>query len=165
VDFQKTKQAVIDSGLLRPTGIVLSPDHNLLFVAESHTHWVYSYLVGHNGSLSDKQRFYWLHSCEGDDDAQSSGGDYSDATDMACDTNGNLYVATRMGVQICDRNGRVEAILTLPSGRAVTSLCFGGRDNDMLYAICSGKIYRRQMQAHGVPPWAPPITLPGFGAG
>ncbi|MBV9849359.1 MAG: SMP-30/gluconolactonase/LRE family protein [Armatimonadetes bacterium] len=151
---------VIDTGLRHATGIIMTPDHNLLFAAEGRTHWVYSYVLQSDGTLQEKQRFYWLHTAESADDA----GDGSDATDMAEDTQGDLYVATRMGVQVCDRNGRVEGILTLPPGQ-VTSLCFGGEHFGTLYIVCGGTIYRRTMLIPGVPGWAAPAPLPPFGAG
>lgn len=50
---------------------------------------------------------------------------------MVFDENGNLYAASEMGIQVCDQNGRVRAILTLPSGR-ISSVIFGGRNNDVL---------------------------------
>ena len=153
-------KTLLDANLRGTSGLVMSPDHTLLFAADGRTHWVYSYVVQPNGSLGDKQRFYWLHTAESaNDDADGSG-----ATDMAEDRQGNLYVATRMGVQICDRNGRVEGILTLPGG-PVTGLCFGGKDFATLFAVCGGRLYRRPMSVPGVPPWSDPIPLPPFGAG
>ncbi len=81
---------------------------------------------------------------------------------MAIDTQGNLFVATRMGVQVCDRNGRVEGILTLPQG-GVSSLCFGGERFDDLYLVCGGLLYKRAMATSGAPNWAEPTPLPPFG--
>ncbi len=154
-------KTVLDTGLRGATGLLLTPDHSLLFAAEGRTHWVYSYAVPPaGGALADKQRFYWLHTAESADDE----GDGSGATDMADDAQGNLYVATRMGVQICDRNGRVEGILTLPAG-AVTSLSFGGAKFDHLYIACGGHLYQRPLQVPGVPGFAPPRPLPDFGGG
>lgn len=154
-------KTVLDTGLHHATGLLLTPDHNLLFAAEGHTHWVYSYAVPPaGGALGDKQRFYWLHTAESADDE----GDGSGATDMADDAGGNLYVATRMGVQVCDRNGRVEGILTLPQG-SVSSLSFGGAKFDHLYIVCGGHLYERPLQVPGVPGFAPPRPLPDFGGG
>ena len=126
-------KTLLDTGLRRATGLVMTPDHALLFAAEGSTHWVYSYVLQSDGRLGDKQRFYWLHTAEGEDGTDEGSG----ATDMAEDAQGNLYVATRMGVQVCDRNGRVEGILTLPQGQ-VSSLCFGGKALDTLYIVCGG---------------------------
>ena len=153
-------KTVLDTGLHHITGLVMTPDHSLLFAAEGDTHWVYSYVVPPTGPLQDKQRFYWLHTAESPDDA----GDGSGASDLAEDTQGDLYVATRVGVQVCDRNGRVEGILTLPPG-PVTSLCFGGPQGDTLFIVCGSRIYKRAMRVPGVPGWAAPVPLPPFGAG
>ena len=64
---------------------------------------------------------------------------------MAFDTRGNLYVATAIGVQVCDHNGRVRAIFSLPGG-AVTGFSFVG---NRLYVVCGGKIYCRKMKYTG----------------
>ena len=154
----KTK---LDTGLHFPTGVTLSLDHKVLFVAEGHTHYVYSYFVQSDGNLIYKQRYDWLHTAESADDA----GDFADARDIVPDNAGNLYVATRMGVQICDNNGRVRGILTLPSG-AVTSLAFGGPQFDTLYIISGGTVYSRKMKVQGYPSFLPPgpYKSAGFGS-
>jgi len=153
-------KVVIDTGLRHATGLAMTADHNLLFAAEGDTHWVYSYVLQPDGRTRDKQRFYWLHTAESADDAADGSG----ASDMAEDTQGNLYVATRMGVQVCDRNGRVEGILTLPGGQ-ITSLGFGGKSFDTLYVVCGGRLYARRLAVRGVAPASAPVPLPPFGAG
>jgi len=77
---------------------------------------------------------------------------------MCCDQAGWLYVATDLGVQVCDQAGRVNAILPVPSGH-VTGVSFGGKNFDTLYATCVDRIYWRRLNATGSNPWAPP-TLP-----
>ncbi|MDR3709965.1 MAG: SMP-30/gluconolactonase/LRE family protein [Capsulimonadaceae bacterium] len=155
----KTK-TLVDTGLHDASGIILTPEHAMLFAAEKHTQWVYTYIVQPDGTLIDKQRYYWLHIAESADGEPG----WSDATDLVDDRSGYLYVATRMGVQICDRNGRVEGILTLPQG-PVTSLAFGGPDSNILYVVSGGKVYRRTMAARGVPCFADPIPLAVHGGG
>ena len=83
---------------------------------------------------------------------------------MEFDTNGNLYVATELGVQVCDQNGRVRAILSLPGG-AVSSLSFGGEKLDTLFVICGGKLYKRKLRATGAPSSQKAATPPSQGAG
>src|SRR5262249_59245251 len=109
----------VDAGLISPSGITLSPDQSLLYVADRPTHWVYSYQVQPDGALQFKQRYYWLHAPDTRDDSGAEG--------MAVDRDGRLYVATSVGIQVCDQAGRVNAILPVPGGPAV-SLCFGGGD-------------------------------------
>ena len=106
-------------GFPRASGIAFSPDGTLFFAAENTTKWIYSYVVQPDGTLADKQPYYWLHMTDIPND--------SGAEDLAVDTHGNLYAATRMGIQVCDQNGRVRAILPLPTPCGpVRSLCFGG---------------------------------------
>src|SRR5439155_21093795 len=107
------EKKVVDTGLRFANGIALSPDQTLPYVDESRPHWVTSYQVQPDGTLRFKQRYDWLHV---PDDADDSG-----ACGMRIDRDGRLYVATRMGIQVCDQAGRVNCILPTPNGR-VTNL-------------------------------------------
>jgi gluconolactonase len=150
------KTALLDEDVYIGSALAMSPDKNQLLVSRKHSHWVYSYTLGQNGLLSNKQDLYWLHNTDNDDfDAISS---------MAVDNNGNLYVATAMGVQVCDQNGRVRAILPLPGG-AITQLCFGGEKFNTLFIVCDGKLYKRKLSAYSTPSWYPPISIPTQGGG
>jgi gluconolactonase len=151
------ERALLDTGLNAPTGLALSPDGLWLAVAESHTHWGYSYRVQPDGTVQAKQRFYWFHV---PDDADDSG-----AGAWVFDRDGRLYSATRMGVQVFDRNGRVRLIMPLPSDRPI-ALSFGGSSYDLLYVLCADrKVYRRKLNVRGVPPGSPPLELPPWGPG
>ena len=151
------EKLLLDGGLHGPGGIALSPDGLWLAVVESQTHWGYSYRVQPDGTVQDKQRFYWFHVPDGADDSGASG--------CAMDREGLFYVGTRMGVQVFDRNGRSRAILPVPGG-AVTGLAFGGPGFDNLYVSCDDhKVYRRRLKLPGVPAWTAPIKLPLWGAG
>lgn len=142
----------LDEGLNAASGLVFSPDHASLFAAEASTQWIYSFVVNPSG-LSAKQRFYWLHNA---DIPNNSG-----AQELAVDREGTLYAATRLGVQVCDRNGRVRAILSLPTpcGPAL-SLCWGGAHFDQLYVTDGSTIFCRRLLVPGFPQWAAPIHLP-----
>lgn len=137
----------VDSGLRFANGIALSPDQSLLYVADYRSHWVYSYQIRADGTLAHKQRYFHLH--EPDDE------DMSFADGLKVDRDGRLYVATRLGIQICDQAGRVNAILPLPNGR-ITNLCFGGPAFDTIYATCVDKVYRRKVNTRGALAWEAP---------
>jgi gluconolactonase len=146
----------LDEKLTRPTGIALSPDGLWLAVMENGTHWGYSYRVQPDGAVDGRQQFYWAHIPDRSDDSGAGG--------MCMDREGRPYVATRLGIQVFDRNGRARAILTLPSGEA-QAVCFGGATFDTLFATSGDKLYRRKLKAVGAPNFLPPITLPpGNGA-
>lgn len=146
------RKVVLDRGLNHPGAMALSSDRQWLAVAESGTHWVYSYRVRPDGRVQDRERFYEFHvySSENDKGAQS----------LATDRDGRLYAATRMGVQVFDDSSRVRAILPLRGGE-ITGLAFGGEHFDKLYVACADhKLYWRKLKVQGLPPWAPPIRSP-----
>ena len=144
-------KGVADSGLRSASAVALSPDQSLLYVADGDSHWIYSYQVQADGSLADRQRYYWLHTDDLDDASHAQG--------MCCDTSGWLYVATGLGVQICDQAGRVNAILPTPGGGA-TAVHFEGDAMDTLIASCAGHAYARKLRTKGVNPWAEPVLPP-----
>jgi len=142
-------KAEVDRGDVKfANGIALSTDQSLLYVADYASHWVYSYVIQADGTLAHKQRYYWLHAPDTDDQSFADG--------IKVDRNGNLYVATRLGVQVCDQAGRVHLIIPTPNGRC-TNLAFGGPNSDILYVTCNDKVYRRKLNAVGAHAWAPPL--------
>ncbi len=134
------EKKVVDTGLKFANGVTVSPDQSLLYVAESRSHWVYSYQIQPDGSLVAKQRYFHLHVPDTADDAGADG--------IRVDRDGRLYVATRMGVQVCDPAGRVNCIIPTPNGK-ITNLCFGGEASDILFATCGERVYKRKVKTKG----------------
>jgi sugar lactone lactonase YvrE/enterochelin esterase-like enzyme len=134
------EKKVVDTGLRFSNGITVSPDQTLLYVDDSRTHWVFSYQIQPDGSLAYKQKYYHLHMPDTADDSGADG--------MRTDKDGRLYVATRMGIQICDQAGRVNCIVPTPNGK-VANLTFGGENFDTIYAACGDKIYSRKVKVKG----------------
>jgi len=139
---------VVDTGIRFANGVAVSADQSLLYVADYRSHWVYSFQIQPDGTLAHKQRYYWLHEADPDDASNADG--------MKVDREGRLYVATRLGIQICDQPGRVNAILPAPNGR-VSNLSFGGEKFDVLYATCGDKVYKRKLNIAGAQAWAAPV--------
>ena len=145
------EKKIVDTGLRRATGVAISVDGWLLFVADAATHWVYSYQINADRTLSNKQRFYWLHV---PDDADDSGAD-----GLCVDREGRLFVATRMGIQISGLQGHGQCILSAPDPK-LSAICFGGPKFDILYAACGDKLFRRKLKAHGTSAFQDPIKPP-----
>jgi len=122
------------------SGVALSPDQSLLYVADYQSHWVYSFQIQPDGSLAHKQRFYHLHTPDSIDESRADG--------LCVDGDGRLYVATSMGVQVCDQAGRVNCIIPTPTASA-SKLCFGGEGFRYLFATCDGRLYRRKLKVSG----------------
>jgi sugar lactone lactonase YvrE len=142
------EKRVVDEGLKFSNGVTLSPDQTLLYVADSRSHWVYSYQVQTDGTLVAKQRYDHLHVPDNADDSGADG--------MRVDRDGRLYVATRMGIQVCDQAGRVNCIIPTPNGR-IANLCFGGENFDVLFATCGDKVYRRKVKVKGANAFQAPL--------
>jgi sugar lactone lactonase YvrE len=149
------KSEVLESSSILASGITASPDQSLLYVADGASHWVYSYQIQPDGKLAHKQRYYWLHTPDTADDAGARG--------LCVDTEGRLYVATRLGIQVCDQPGRVNCIIPVPGGE-VTSVAFRGPGLNTLYAVSGGKVYQRKVKSTGVISSADPIKpkIPGL---
>jgi sugar lactone lactonase YvrE len=141
------RKTLLDDKLKFANGIALSPDQSLLYVSDYKSHWVYCYVIRPDGTLADKQKYYWLHERDVDDDAGADG--------MRVDRAGRLYVTTRMGIQVCDQAGRVQCILPTPNGK-VNNLTFGGAKFDTLYATCGDKVFKRKLNVTGANGWAEP---------
>ena len=118
-------------------GLAVSPDERFCVTAEQHTHHLISTIISQQGKMLYSEPFYYLHDL--------SNGTQHTPGNMAFDTQGNLYVATEMGVQVADHNGRVRAILSLPAG-AVQSLAFCGKH---LYVLCGNRLFVRKMKVEG----------------
>jgi len=142
---------IVDKGLKFSNGIAASPDQSLLYVADARSHWVYSYQIQPDGTLKHKQRYYHLHM---PDTADESGAD-----GMEVDSAGRLYVATKMGLQVCDQAGRVNCIIPTPNGRA-SNVVLGGANGDTLFVTAGDKVYKRKVKAKAAPSYAAPIKPP-----
>jgi sugar lactone lactonase YvrE len=141
------KRVVVKDGLEFPNGVRLSPDQSLLMVADTRGKWVWSYQVQDDGSLANGMPF---HRLETPDDSSISGAD-----GMTVDTEGYLWVATRLGIQVCDQPGRVVAIVNKPQAGGISNVVLGGPDLQTLYVTAGDKVFRRPARRKGVVSWQP----------
>jgi sugar lactone lactonase YvrE len=118
--------------------LALSPDQSLLAVADPDGRAVWSYRIDADGMLQDGQPFFRVEAPEGATPALGG---------MTVDSEGFLYVASAVGVQVFDQPGRLTAILSGPPGPPPSRLVFGGPQRDTLYVAageasggrCGGK--------------------------
>lgn len=126
-----------------------SPDRTLVYVAETASHWVDSLSVAADGTTSNRQRYYHLHVPDDADDAGASA--------MRVDRDGRLWVATRMGLQVCDQAGRVNCILPSPAGR-ISAVCFGGDRFDTVFVSSGDRVFARKVKVQGMEEFHEPVT-------
>jgi len=150
---------LVASGLGEVSALALTPDGLWLAAVGKQSRTGWSWRVREDGSLDSQQRYYWIHVPEWLDTPNMG--------NMLMDCEGHAYLATHIGVQIFDRNGRSRGILPLPKAPTgiVESIAFGGVGLQTLYAIADGKLYCRPLKVQGFHPAKEPVALLTFHAG
>lgn len=117
-----------------------TPDGKIIVEPESGgSCWLLASTAAADGSKANTQKAYLLH-----DITFSNPG----IAGIAFDTEGNLYAATSMGVQIADQNGRVRGIIPWPDEGQPQAFSFRG---NTLSVSIGGKTYARKIAAHAAP--------------
>src|SRR5258708_22529096 len=125
-----TPLAVIDN-LVKPNGIVGTPDGNYLYVADAGGGKTYKYRISGQGQLSDPQVII----------EQRSDG-------MTLDARGNLYL-TWDGITVYNPAGKKIAHIPILE-KWTANLCFGASNNKDLFITASEGIYIVPMRVKGV---------------
>lgn len=115
--------------------MAIYPDGSQMATTEQNSDWLVNYTINNDGTISYRQQFYWIH---------NPFHQKQNIIGMEFDTLGNLYVATELGIQICDHNGRVRAILPYPCASKIDAFAF---DGNMLYVKSGNTIYCRKINA------------------
>lgn len=144
---------VVHDGINWPRGVRASPDESVLVVNDPPTRWVWSFQIQFDGSLINGRPFYRLET-SGEKSETDAGG-------MVFDSEGFLYVATNIGVQVCDQQGRVTAVIDAP-GESVSAVFFGGPGLQWLYVTDGNKVWRRPVKRRGAAPWSGKAQQPGL---
>jgi sugar lactone lactonase YvrE len=148
IDAKGKARVVYDGGeIALPTGIAISPDQAMLIVTDAQARFSWSFQIAPDGSLVNGEPFYRLELPES--------GWMSGVRGATEDSIGQVYFASALGVQVCEANGRVAAILNAPEPGVVTGLAFAGKDMNWLYLAEGGKLFRRTVKVTGIPAWTP----------
>ncbi|MFK8111789.1 MAG: SMP-30/gluconolactonase/LRE family protein, partial [Rubripirellula sp.] len=136
-----------------PNGLIVTPDRRFLLVVDAGGRYVWSYRIGEGGKLEYGQKYSYIHSPQ---DEMKTG---ADGATMTAD--GQLLVATKLGIQIFDQPGRTHLILRRPKRTGRLSNCvFAGDNMDVLYATSGTSVYRRKTKLKGIAPWQDPVAPP-----
>lgn len=128
-------------------GAAVYPDSSMVAEVQPGSNTLLQSLLDGNGNKLYTQRYYWLHSQ--DNSLLAIGG-------MQFDGNGYLWVVTNAGLQICDQNGRVRGILTLPAGVDAGSASLMLSDGTVCLRDAAGKTYRRKLNVSRAVPGVRP---------
>lgn len=123
--------------------VAISPDGKIKTKISKDSDWLISAIM-ENGKETCVQEYYWIHNpihC------------HDNVSGIIYAKDGNLYVATTIGIQICDHNGRVRAIIPYPE-KNIDAFAF--HDN-VLYVKIGDKIYTRKIKAEAHQPNDAPV--------
>ena len=135
--------SIVDTGILKPNGIGLTPCDGTLFVSDHLDKEVWFFRIEKNHKLSMKAPYASLR-IRGKN--LPSRGDGCDADSLS-----RYYVTSDLGIQMFDPTGRLGGVILSPDPtKPVVSVAFSGKDFQYLYVANGGTIYRRLMKVSGV---------------
>ncbi|RNI33036.1 SMP-30/gluconolactonase/LRE family protein [Rufibacter immobilis] len=117
--------------LVKPNGIVGTPDGKKLYVADAEAGKTYVYTIKADGSLTDKKLFVNMGS-----------------DGMTIDNHGNVYL-TGKGVTVFDKEGKQIAHIPIQEDWTA-NVVFGGKDRSTLFITAMGAVYGLRMTVKGV---------------
>lgn len=127
----KTELFKVADDLVKPNGIVGTPDGKHLYVADIGAKKTYKYDIREDGYLINKSLF-----CEMGSDG------------MTIDDRGNLYL-TGDGVTVFNKKGEQIAHIPVPA-KWTANVVFGALDRKTLFITAMDAVYTLQMKSRGV---------------
>lgn len=127
----RKKVVRVISDMVRPNGLIGTPNGRRLYVTDNGAGKTYSYTINRDGTLAGKELF----APEG-------------ADGMTIDNTGNVYLATKV-VSIYNRRGTKVEEIQVPE--PPSNLTFAGPDDSTLFITARTSLYRVLMQVKGAP--------------
>lgn len=124
---------LVSQSLVSPNGVALSPDEQLLYVADDNTGNVHRFDVAPAGDTSGGGVFVNVNGADG----------------MAMDCAGNLYVTAQSGVRVFDSSGSELGLISV--GEKPANATFGGADHTQLFITAQTGLYVIDLQIPGLP--------------
>jgi L-ascorbate metabolism protein UlaG (beta-lactamase superfamily) len=125
----RRKLTRVISDMIRPNGLIGTPDGKVLYVADQGGGRTFAYSVNKDGTLAGKRLF----APEGSDG-------------MTIDGEGNVYLATRV-IAVYNKNGLKIDSIEVPEQPA--NLTFGGAENQTLFITARTSLYAVRMRVKG----------------
>ena len=127
-DREKLIRVIHD--MIRPNGVIGTPDGKSLYVADHGANETYQYIINPDGTLSNKQLFV----------EQGSDG-------MTMDSKSNVYLT---GDSVFIYNPGGELISTIEVPERPSNVCFGGKDKKTLFITARTSFDSLRMEINGL---------------
>lgn len=126
--------SLVDAALMQPNGVVIAPDGDMLYVADTPTADVLAYPLDDDGAPGEGTLLFEVE----------GGGD-----GMTIDEDGNLYVATGAGIEVWRPDGSARWGV-IPTPGVPTNCAFGGDDRRDLYVTMPSQLLRVRLAVPGL---------------
>jgi gluconolactonase len=139
-----TVRVVPPDVLIKPNGLILSPDNSILYVNSTHENFMMAYDVQADGTLANGRKFGKLRITPEVLDQESIN---TQVDGMTVDELGNVYITSMKGLQIFNPDGGYIGNVRFPL--MPVNCCFGGAEGRDLYILCNDKVFRLRMNVRG----------------
>jgi gluconolactonase len=136
------KMTKVAEGIEFPNGVLLSRDERVLYINNTRGEYVLAHDVQPDGTLTNRRNFGRYEGVTKTETGVASGAD-----GLAIDSEGRIYAATTIGVQVFSPEGK--HLGTIPSSRPMQNLAFAGPDKKTLYVVGRGGAFKIQMLSQG----------------
>jgi gluconolactonase len=133
---------VVDD-MVKPNGVILSPDENTLYVGDSAREYIRAYDVRPDGTVANGRDFGKLPPVMRGGRESRNGAD-----GLAMDVEGNLYVAAGSGIEVFDKKGNNLGAIKVPEAPA--NCTFGGTEYRTLFITARTSLYQIGLKVPGV---------------
>ena len=139
----------------RPNGVVLSPDERTLYVHNKDGVYMLAFDVAPDGTISNRRNFARYKSVRIPGHADPAWDEDNGADGMAVDSEGRVYAATNVGVEVFSPRGDLLGVIPVQWGaennriRHPQNVAFGGPDRKTLYMVGAASVYKVRTLSQG----------------
>ncbi|HZD40594.1 MAG TPA: SMP-30/gluconolactonase/LRE family protein, partial [Terriglobales bacterium] len=127
-----TKALVIDDGMTRPNGLILTLDGKVLLVTDGISGTLFAFDVQPNGTVRKKREFIHLPDVPRDEKSDVANG-------IAIDRDGRIYVTAVAGVQVFDKTGTHLGLIRV--AHKPSNVAFSGPGKRTLFITAQKSLY------------------------
>lgn len=146
----------VEQEIRNPNGVLLSPDESILYANDKDGEYILAFDVESDCTLENRRQFAKYRSVTMPGHPDPSLAEDNGADGLATDSDGRLYVATNVGVEVFGPLGAHLGVIPVVWGgeslnlRKPQNVAFAGPDRKTLYMVGSGAVFKLQLLAQGL---------------
>ena len=146
---------VID-GIPHPNGVQMSPDEKTLYANNKDGEYLLAFDVKADGTLANRRNFAKYKSITQKDSKDPLLAEDNGADGLAVDSDGRVYVATNVGVEVFSPKGDLLGVIPAIWGgetfmlKKPQNLAFSGPGKKTLFMVGAGAVFKVQTLTQGV---------------